>query len=67
MRQLRKGQTQKLIPARETLDVAMPLIPIHAQAELIARQKVHQLRENRLSKIHSLPPELNRQQQNRAK
>ncbi len=57
VRELSKGQTQELIPAREIFDVAIALIAIDANLKLVGREKIHKLREHGSAKIHRLPPE----------
>ncbi len=55
--ELSKSQTKELIPAGELFDVAIALIAIDTKLKLVARQKIHKLRENGSAKIHRLPPE----------
>jgi hypothetical protein len=59
---LRESQTEKLIPAREILDVAMALVSIDANLKLIGRDELHQLSENRLTYVQGLPPKLSGKQ-----
>ena len=54
--ELSKSQTEELIPAREFLDVTVALVAIDAKLKLVSRDELHELSENRLTKIHRLPP-----------
>src|SRR5262249_50052257 len=54
--QLCKSHCQKLIPTRKTLDFVIAAVSLNTQTELIARNKVHQLRKDRLTSVHRRPP-----------
>ena len=54
--ELSESQTEELIPAREIFDVAIALVAIDAKLKLVARNELHELRENRLARVHGLPP-----------
>jgi hypothetical protein len=53
--ELGKGQAEKLIAARKTLDVAIALITIDTDLKFVAWEKVHELRKDSSSGIH-VPP-----------
>ena len=50
--ELGEGHREKLVPAREALDLEMAVVAVDALAELVRRQEVHQLGEDGLSLIH---------------
>ena len=55
--ELGKGQTEKLVEAREAADLVLALVAGHAATELLQRQEVHDLREDGASGMHgALPP-----------
>ena len=54
--ELRKGQAEELIPAREILDVTVALVSIDAKLKIVRRNELHELSENRLTQVHRLPP-----------
>jgi hypothetical protein len=60
--ELSEGQTKELIPAGEFFDIAIALVAIDANLKLLSREEIHELREDGLAKIHSLPPEQARKQ-----
>jgi hypothetical protein len=39
-RELSESQTQKLIPAREILDVPIALVPLDTEIELVSRDEI---------------------------
>ena len=43
IRQLCESQTEKLVPARESLDLVMASIPVDALVKFVGRKKVHEL------------------------
>ena len=54
--ELSESQTEELVPAREVFDITMTVVAIDAELKLIARDELHQLRENRLPRVHGMPP-----------
>lgn len=55
--QLGKGQSEKMLPARKTLDLVVALVALHAEAKLVSgRKKVHQLSKDRFARIHPKAP-----------
>jgi hypothetical protein len=52
-RQLREGQTKKLIAAREATQPTIAVVAANAGVELVTRQKVHQLGKYQLTSIHA--------------
>jgi hypothetical protein len=54
--ELSESQTQELVPAREVFDVTMTVVAIDAELKLIPRDELQQLSENRLARVHGLPP-----------
>lgn len=54
--QLRKRQTQKLLEAREALDLVLPAIAGHAATKRRQRQVLGQLSENQLACVHERVP-----------
>jgi hypothetical protein len=53
VRQLSKGQTQKLIATREpSRSLIAPITP-HTRVELVPRQKLHELRKNQRPDMHN--------------
>lgn len=56
--ELSKGHAKELVPTRETFDLVASFVPCNAFTELVLRQEVHQLRENRFAGVHvPLPPQ----------
>jgi hypothetical protein len=55
--ELSEGQTKELIPAGEFFDVAIALVAIDTNLELVGREKVYELGEDGSAKIHPLPPD----------
>jgi hypothetical protein len=55
--QLRKSQTQKLVPAGEIFDVAIAVVAIDAKLKRVGREKIRELRKDGSAKVHRLPPE----------
>ncbi len=55
-RELGKGQAEELIPAGEGLDLVLALVPLHADAELVRGDAVHQLGEDRPATVHGPAP-----------
>jgi hypothetical protein len=55
--ELRRGQAEELIPARKILDVTVALVSIDAKLEIVRRNELHDLSENRLTQVHRLPPQ----------
>jgi hypothetical protein len=56
IRQLCECHAQKLIPAGKALEFVVAVVTIDAPPELRRRKKIHQLREDRLARIHVPPP-----------
>jgi hypothetical protein len=56
VRELGESHAKILIPAGKGLDLVMPVVTIDALVKLVHRQTIHQLRENRLPRIHDRPP-----------
>lgn len=56
--QLREGHAQVLIEAREALDLVLGLVARDAATKRVQRQVLHQLRENRLARVHRRPRRL---------
>jgi hypothetical protein len=54
--ELSKGHAKELVPASETFDFVVPFVSCHAFTELVLRQEVHQLRENRFAGVHVPSP-----------
>ena len=54
--ELSESEAEKLIPARKIFDVAMTLIAIDRELKLVGGDELHELRENRLPRVHRLPP-----------
>src|SRR5215813_7728143 len=54
--QLCKSHCQKLIPRRKALDFVIAAVSLNTQTKFIARNKVHQLRKDRLTSVHRRPP-----------
>ncbi len=52
--QLREGQTEKLIEAREGVNLVVTSVTLHAAAKLLQGQKVHQLSKHSPTGIHAL-------------
>src|SRR5262249_4462219 len=52
IRQLRKSHRQKMIPARETVHFVITVVSLNTHTELVTRNKVHQLGEDRLANVH---------------
>jgi hypothetical protein len=50
--QLGKRQAEELIPAGEALDLVVPLVAVHALAELVRGHEGHQLGEDRPAGVH---------------
>jgi hypothetical protein len=65
--ELSKGQAEELIPTREVFDVAIALVTIDADLELVARDEIQKLRKNGSAKIHVLSPKEGGKQQNHAR
>src|SRR5260221_615124 len=53
MGQLREGHAQPLIPTRESAQLSVRCVASHAALELVMRQELHQLGENRPTLIHN--------------
>lgn len=58
--ELRKGQSEKLIPARKALDFVIALIALHAAAKFVSGNKLHQLSKDCFSGIHPSTPSTKR-------
>lgn len=59
--ELGEGQAEELVPAREALDlvlplVVLPLLAVHAAADLVRGHEVHQLAEDRPTSVHESSP-----------
>ena len=50
--QLRIGHAEKLVPARELLNLVMTSKAVHASVKLLGMNGRHQLAEDRLSGVH---------------
>jgi hypothetical protein len=53
---LSEGHAEVLVPAREADHLVIAVVPIHAFAELVSGNKVHQLGKDRFSGIHAKSP-----------
>jgi hypothetical protein len=62
--ELGKRQAKELIAAGEVFDVVVPLVAIHADLKVVAREKVHELRKDGSASIHLLPSDGSEKQQN---
>ena len=56
VRELGKGQAEELIPAGEGLDLVVALVPLHADAEVVRGDEIHQLGEDRATSVHGRAP-----------
>ena len=54
--ELRESEAAKLIPARKIFAVALTLIAIDRELKLVGGDELQALRENRLPRVHRLPP-----------
>jgi hypothetical protein len=54
--ELSERQTEELIPSRENFDVAVAPVSVDADLKLVSRNELHELSENRLTRVHGLPP-----------
>jgi hypothetical protein len=54
--ELGEGQAEELIPAREGLDLVVAPVAVHAGAEFVGGDKVHQLGKDRATDVHRRAP-----------
>jgi len=54
--ELSERQTEELIPTGEIFDVAVAPVTVDANLKLVSRNELHELSENRLTRVHGLPP-----------
>src|SRR5215813_1878133 len=54
--QLSKSHRKELIPTREPFRISIPIVTLNTSTKLVVRKKLHDLSENGLSLVHSIPP-----------